>query len=204
MKPSNIAILSIPFLVLGSIALSGCSRGSDTHTTITYHQVGMCTRYVTDGGIEEKAKTDEAFGLFKIDSVDNSKNGAGFYFDPLRLYVNQSDPETLKKNVYSWIRRFVNPDPRIGKALGVKYIMATDIRKGEKLDDVGFALIPLATNNPTGGPEADKFNFKVTFDTGTGDRGNIESVSEGILVVKTIPPDTKYAVIENCKELPLN
>ena len=88
MKPSNVAILSIPFLVLGSIALSGCSRGSDTHTTITYHQVGMCTRYVTEGGIEEKAKTDEAFGLFKIDSVDNSKNGAGFYFDPLRLYVN--------------------------------------------------------------------------------------------------------------------
>ena len=80
---------------------------------------------------------------------------------------------------------------------------AVTIPKGEKVDDVGFALVPLATNNPTGGPEADQLNFKLEYDTGTSQRGSIESVSEGILFVKANPPDTKYSVIENCKELPL-
>jgi hypothetical protein len=203
MKTSSTCIASIPLLVAGSIALSGCGRSSSTPTTISYRQVGICTSYVTESGTEEKAKTDEAFAVFKIEAVDNSKNGTFFNFDPQRLYVNQSDPETLKKNVYSWVRRFVNPDPRIGKALSVKYITSTNISKGEKLDDVGYALIPLATNNPTGGPDADKLNFKVTFDTGTGDRGNIESVAEGILITKTNPPDTAYSITENCKDLPL-
>ena len=89
------------------------------------------------------------------------------------------------------------------EGLGHEIRYPTDVAKGEKLDDVGFFPIPLATNNPTGGPEADKYNFKVVYDTGTGDRGNIESVSEGILIEKTNPPDATYSIIENCKELPL-
>ncbi len=202
MKTSSTCFVSIPLLIAGSIALSGCGKSANP-TTIAYKQVGICKSYVTEAGTEEKAKTDEAFAVFKLETIDNTKNGSGFYFDPQRLYVNQSDPETLKKNVYSWVRRFVNPDPRIGKALATKYVTQTDVAKGEKLDDAGFFLIPLATNNPTGGPEADKYNFKVVYDTGTGDRGNIESVSEGILIQKTNPPDATYSIIENCKELPL-
>jgi hypothetical protein len=202
MKTSSTCLVSIPLLVAGSIALSGCGKTANP-TTIAYRQVGICKSYVTEAGTEEKAKSDEGFAVFKIETIDNSSNGSAFYFDPQRLYVNQSDPETLKKNVYSWVRRFINPDPRIGKALAVKYIAATTIGKGEKLDDVGFWLIPLGINNPTGGPDADKYNFKVVYDTGTGDRGNIESVSEGILIQKTNPPDAAYSIIENCKELPL-
>lgn len=200
MKTSNI-LLSVPLLVAGSIALSGCGKSSSP-TTISYRQVGICKSYVTQASTQT-AKADEGFAIFKIESIDNSKNGSSFYFDPERLYVNQSSPEQMKGNVYSWIRRFFSPDPRIGTALGVKYITATTVPNGAKIDDVGYALIPLATNNPTGGPDSNKYNFKVVYDTGTGDRGNIESVSEGILITKTNPPDTNYAVVEDCKDLQL-
>lgn len=61
--------------------------------------------------------------------------------------------------------------------MGVKYITTVAIPAGQKLDDVGFALVPLSINNPTGGPEADALNFKLAYDTGTNERGNIESVN---------------------------
>jgi hypothetical protein len=85
--------------------------------------------------------------------------------------------------------------------MGVKYVAEVNVPAGGKLDDAGFALISLATNNPTGIPEADKYDFQLIYDTGSDDRGNIKSVSEGIIFVRTNPANTKWSVIENCKEL---
>jgi hypothetical protein len=107
------------------------------------------------------------------------------------------------KGIYGWDRRFVNKDPRFGKAMGVKYVAEAEIQAGQKLEDAGFALIPLATNNPTGIPEADQYNFQLVYDTGSDDRGNMVSASEGIIFVRTNPTDTKWSVVEDCKELPL-
>jgi hypothetical protein len=198
MKTSTRSILSFPLLAAGSIALLGCGQRS-TPTTISYHQVGICKSYETPSG-RQQAKADEGFAVFKIESIDNSKNGNLFYLDPERFYVNQSTAEQ-KGNIYAQNRRFINPDPKIGTALGVKYVTTATFANGEKTDDVGFALIPLGTNNPSGGPESDRYNFNVTYDTGSGDRGGFDSVAEGIQIVKTNPPDAKYPIIENCKEL---
>jgi hypothetical protein len=87
--------------------------------------------------------------------------------------------------------------------MGVKYVADATIAKGEKIDDAGFALAPLATNNPTGGPEAEQLDFQLAYDTGTNERGNVQSVNEGMFLTKTNPPDTKYTVVENCKKLSL-
>jgi hypothetical protein len=198
MKTSSTSIVSIPLLVAGSIALSGCGK-SGTPTTITYHQVGICKSYETSA--VQNANTDQGFAVFKIESVDNTNNGSAFYFDPVRFYVNQST-KAQQGNIYAQNRRFMVPDQRIGPALGVKYVDKITIPNGEKVDDVGYILISLGTNNPSGGPEADKYNFNVTFDTGSGDRGGFDSVAEGIHIIKTNPPDTKYTIVENCKELP--
>jgi hypothetical protein len=208
MKTSTRCFLSVPMLVAGSLALSGCGRSTSAPTVVSYHQVGICKAYKTPNGAEE-AKTNEAFAIFKIEAVDNTKYNDFFNFDPGRFYVNQSNAQQTAGNqyehgsVYSWNRRFVNKDPRFGKALGVKYVADATIAKGEKIDDAGFALIPLATNNPTGGPEAEKLNFQLAYDTGTNDRGNVQSVNEGIIITKTNPADAKYTVIENCKDLSL-
>jgi len=208
MKTSTRCFLSVPVLFAGSIALSGCGRSPSTPTTVTYRQVGICKTYETPDGVSQ-ARADEGFAIFKIETVDNTKYNDIFNFDPGRFYVNQSNAQQAGGsqyeggNVYSWNRRFVNKDPRFGRAMGVKYVAEATIQKGEKLDDAGYALIPLATNNPTGGPEAEKLNFKLDYDTGTNERGGVQSVNEGMVLVKTNPPDAKYAVVEDCKELVL-
>jgi hypothetical protein len=189
-------------LVAGSIALSGCGRSASTPTTITYHQVGVCKTYETPSGAQQ-AKNNEGFAIFKIESVDNTKYNNLFKFDPGRFYVDQTTVDGKSKGIYGWDRRFVNKDPRFGKAMGVKYVAEAEIQAGQKLEDAGFALIPLATNNPTGIPEADQYNFQLVYDTGSDDRGNMVSASEGIIFVRTNPTDTKWSVVEDCKELPL-
>jgi hypothetical protein len=63
-------------LVAGSIALSGCGKRSATNPTmISYSQVGVCKSY----GDEEKAKPNEGFVIFKIETIDNSKQSDTFY-----------------------------------------------------------------------------------------------------------------------------
>ena len=202
MKASTKCFLSVPMLVAGSIALSGCGRSASTPTTITYHQVGVCKTYETPSGAQQ-AKNNEGFAIFKIESVDNTKYNNSFKFDPGRFYVDQTTVDGKSKGIYGWDRRFVNKDPRFGKAMGVKYVAEAEIQAGQKLEDAGFALIPLATNNPTGIPEADQYNFQLVYDTGSDDRGNMVSASEGIIFVRTNPTDTKWSVVEDCKELPL-
>ena len=202
MKASTKCFLSVPMLVAGSIALSGCGRSASTPTTITYHQVGVCKTYETPSGAQQ-AKNNEGFAIFKIESVDNTKYNNLFKFDPGRFYVDQTTVDGKSKGIYGWDRRFVNKDPRFGKAMGVKYVAEAEIQAGQKLENAGFALIPLATNNPTGIPEADQYNFQLVYDTGSDDRGNMVSASEGIIFVRTNPTDTKWSVVEDCKELPL-
>jgi len=202
MKTSTKYFLSVPMLIAGAVALSGCGRSTSSPTTITYHQVGLCKSYETPAGTQQ-ARANEGFAIFKIESVDNTKYNDEFKFDPGRFYVDQTTEEQKTKGIYGWDRRFVNKDPRIGKALGVKYVAEVNIPAGGKLDDPGFALIPLSTNNPTGRPEADKYNFQLIYDTGTEERGSIQSVSEGIIFVRTNAADTKWPIVENCKELPL-
>jgi hypothetical protein len=78
------------------------------------------------------------------------------------------------------------------------------IPAGGKLDANSFLVIPLGINNPSGGPEENKFAFQLLYDSGNSENtasGQIR-VSEGILFNKTNAAD-KWTVAENCKELAL-
>jgi hypothetical protein len=198
MKTSNKGILSVPMLIAGSIALAGCGPGGPT--VITYHQVGTCKSYPTPTGVDT-AKTDEGFAIFKIETVDNSKHNDIFNVDPERFYINQSSPAQMAQGVYNWNRRFLNPDPRFARNLGYTQMDSTPLAPNEKRDVNTYVVVPLGINNPSQGPEDKKYVFDFAYDTGSNERGNIQSVSEGITFVKTDPPDTKYSVIESCKEL---
>ena len=114
MKASTKCFLSVPMLVAGSIALSGCGRSASTPTTITYHQVGVCKTYETPSGAQQ-AKNNEGFAIFKIEFVDNTKYNNLFKFDPGRFYVDQTTVDGKSKGIYGWDRRFVNKDPDLGR-----------------------------------------------------------------------------------------
>ena len=197
MKTSTKWFLSVPMLVAGSIALSGCGRGSSNPTNISYRPVGICKGYETPAG-PIVAGTNKGFAVFKIESVDNTKYDSSFTFAPERLFVNQSPPVLALGTAN---RRFVKPDPRFAQTMGFTSIPETTVPAGEKRDINSVVIIPLAINSPSGGAEANQFSFELAYDTGVGDKGDQQNVNEDIVFTMTNPPDAKWSVVENCKEL---
>ncbi|MDQ6702901.1 MAG: hypothetical protein M3Z96_07270 [Pseudomonadota bacterium] len=201
MKTSNIAILSVPMLVAGSIALSGCGRRSAANpTTISYSEVGICKSYATQTGNEEKARPNEGFAVFKIETVDNAKQSSGFNLDPERFFVDQTPVAMKMKNISFQTRHFMDADPRFAQAMGVKGLARAAFPANQKVDVNSFVIVPLGLNNPSGGPEANQYSFDLVYDTTTSEQ---QTGSKDVVVTKTNPADTKYSVIENCKELAL-
>ena len=146
--------LTVLLWISGSIALSGCGRGATTPINISYRQVGICKGYDTAGG-PVTTRSDEAFAIFKIEAVDNTKPHESFRFDPTHLYVDQSTPEQkAKEAVWDKNRRFVYSDPRFAQNIGVSSAAETVIPGGTMHEINGFAVVPLGINNPTGGLEA--------------------------------------------------
>src|ERR1700730_1110243 len=153
MRTSTMSVLSVLMLVSGSIALSGCGQRSAANpTTISYSQAGVCKVWTTGAGTEEKAKANEGFAVFKIETIDNTKPSNEFNLDPERLYVDQTKAEMKSKNISFQVRRFINPDPRFAQAMGVKALERAAFPGNQKVDVNSYVVVPLATNNPTGGP----------------------------------------------------
>ncbi|MGA7384391.1 MAG: hypothetical protein WBW81_06785 [Methylocella sp.] len=184
--------------------LSGCGRGSGQPTNISYRQVGICKSFTAASG-PVVSKADEGYAVFKIETVDNTKSNKAFAFDPKLLYVDQSTPEQHAKQLWEWDRRYASMDARFSQGLGVSSAPETTIPAGGKLDVNGYIFIPLGINNPSHGPEENKFAFQLLHDSGTSENtasGQIR-ISEGIVFNKINAADTKGTVVENCKELAL-
>lgn len=160
----------------------------------------MCKSYDMPTGIAT-AKTDEAFAVFKIQTIDNTKQNDNFNFDPTHLYVDQSSAEQKTKSQSFQKRRFGNADPRFAQAMGVKRLEMANINAGEKRDTNGFIVVPVATNNTAGNPESAQYSFDLVYDTSTTEQ---QWGLGGVVLTKTNPPNTKYTIVENCKELALN
>jgi hypothetical protein len=196
MKTSNISILSVPMLLAGAIALSGCGQRSAANPTkISYSQVGICKSYAT-----LTAKPDEGFAVFKIETIDNANQDSPFNLDPERFYVDQTTTEKKEKSLSFQNRRFMNPDPRFAQALGVTGLARAAFPGNKKTDVNSFVVVPVGLNNPSGGPEAKQYSFDLVYDTTTTE---VQTGSKDVVATKSNPADAKYTVTENCKELAL-
>src|SRR5438132_8409086 len=177
MRPSTKCILSVSLLIPGSIALPDAAHSAAI--SISYHQVGICKGYDTGAG-PVTTRSDEAFAIFKIEAVDNTKPSGSFDFDPTHLYVDQSTPEQkAKTTVWDKNRRFVYSDPRFAQNMGVSSAVETTIPEGTKLEINGFAVVPLGINNPSGGPEANQHSFDLVYDTWSTDEHETNVVGGG-------------------------
>ena len=201
MKTSTIAILSVPMLVAGSIALSGCGKRSATNPTmISYTQVGICKSYATQSGDQEKAKPNEGFVIFKIETIDNAKQSDTFYLDPERLMVDQTTAEFQQKDISRRSRRFIDVDPRFAQAMGVKGLARAAFPANEKTDVNSFVIVPLPLDTGLGGPNAKQYSFDLVYDTTTTE---VQTGSKDVVTTKTNAAVAKYSVVEDCKELAL-
>jgi hypothetical protein len=226
MKTSSACLLSVPMLVALSIVLSGCDRVSGD-PIVSYRQVGICKGYDTATG-PVKARSGEAFAIFKIEAVDNTKSSISFNFDPTHLYVDQSNPEQqAKPAVWDKNRRFMFPDARFAQNMGVSSAVETTIPEGTKVEINGFAVVPLGINNPSGGPEANQYSFDLVYDTWSTDEhetnaagggfafifvpvqslfagfASTKLASKNIDLIKTNASETRWSVTDNCKALSL-
>ncbi|MGH6849581.1 MAG: hypothetical protein ACREDD_03880 [Methylocella sp.] len=196
-------LLSVPVFIAVSM-LSGCGRGPGQPADISYRQVGICKSFQAASG-PVVSRADEGYAFFKIETVDNTKSNKAFAFDPKLLYIDQSTLQQHAKQLWEWDRRFASTDSRIPQSLGIALAPETTIPAGGKLDVNRFVVIPLGINNPSGGPEENKFAFRLLYDSGTSENtasGQIR-ISEGIVFNKTNATDTKSTVVDNCKELAL-
>jgi len=222
MRQSNTCILSVSLLISGSIALSGCDRDGTRPINISYRQVGICKGYDTAAS-PVTTRSDEAFAIFKIEAVDNTKPSGSFDFDPTHLYVDQSTPEQkAKKAVWDKNRRFVYSDPRFAQNMGVLSAVETTIPEGTKLEINGIAVVPLGINNPGGALEANQYSFDLVYDTWSTDEheangpggsffwifalgeslfGGPKLGSKTIDLIKTNPSEKMWPVTDNCKAL---
>ena len=201
METSRLCYLSVTVLIAVSI-LSGCGRGSGQPTNISYRQVGICKGFEAASG-PVTSRADEGYAVFKIETVDNAKSNKAFAFDPKLLYIDQSTPQQHAKQVWEWDRRYASTDSRFPQSLGISLAPDTTIPAGGKLDINSFVVIPVGINNPSGGAEANKLAFELLHDSGNSENtasGQIR-VSEGMVFSKTNAADTKWTVVENCKEL---
>jgi hypothetical protein len=204
-----------------SIVLSGCDRDP---INISYRQVGICKGYDSAAG-PVRARSDEAFAIFKIEGVDNTKSSKRFDFDPTHLYVDQSNPaQQAKKAVWDKNRRFVFSDARFAQSMGVSSAVETTIPDGTKLEINGFTVVPLGINNPSGGPEANQYSFDLVYDIWSTDEHETNAAggtfsfvvvllqwlfggqkqdlaSKNIDLSKTNASETTWSVTDNCKAL---
>jgi hypothetical protein len=199
MKTPNITFLSVSMLVAGSIALSGCGKRSATNPTmISYSQVGVCKSYAALTGNEEKAKPNEGFVIFKIETIDNAKQSDTLFLDPERFYVDQTTAEFQQKDISRRTRRFIDVDPRFQQAMGVKGLARAAFPANEKTDVNSFVIVPLPLDTGLGGPNASQYSFDLVYDTTTTE---VQTGSKDVVTTKTNAAETKFSVVENCKEL---
>jgi hypothetical protein len=148
----------------------------------------------------EKAKPNEGFAIFKIETIDNAKQGSPFNLDPERFYVDQTTAEKKAKSLSFQNRRFMDANPRFAQAMGVTGLARATFPANQKTDVNSFVIVPLGLNNPSDGPEANQYSFDLVYDTTTTE---VQTGSKDVVATKTNPADTKYSVVENCKELAL-
>jgi len=160
---------------------------------ISYSQVGVCKSYA-----EEKAKPDEGFVIFKIETIDNAKQSDTFFLDPERLMVDQTTAEFQQKDISRRSRRFINADPRFAQAMGVKGLARAAFPANQKTDVNSFVIVPLPLNIGLGGPNAKQYSFDLLYDTTTTE---VQTGSKDIVTTKTNADVAKYSVVEDCKEL---
>ena len=202
METSRSCFPTVPAFIALSM-LSGCDRGPGLAANISYRQIGICKGFEAASG-PVTSKAGEGYAVFKIETLDNTKSNKAFAFDPKLLYIDQSTPEQHAKQLWEWDRRYASPDPRFPQSLGISLVPESTVPAGGKLDVNSFVVIPLGVNNPSHGPEANKFAFQLLYDSGTSENtasGQIR-VSEGMVFNKTNAADN-WTAVENCKELAL-
>lgn len=198
--------------------LSGCSGSVTAPATIEYSQIGLCNSYATAGGART-AKENEAYVVYKIGAVDNTKRGDSFNFFPYRLYVDrvtarqQSEwkvDRTSRRTTWGtpdWLgqantRRFVTNDTVFAKSMGVRAAMPVIVPASARIEINGYSIVTVAFFDENEKAEADQTPFKLAYDSNPGDGESIPADPE-VIMRRTDEGRASWPHPERCKDLTL-
>jgi hypothetical protein len=194
------SLVLLPFAAASLAVLPGCEPGPAGSTVaIRYSQVGACNGYLTGSGITAK-RPNQAFVVFKIESLDGTKSGVEFGFVPSRLFVNlEPDKETWGSSLGAGLY-YVSGDRRFTDPLGAAAIkpLSAPSRKITEVDRLAFIAVPTASEN--GSTEASQKSYHLAYDAETGkDTGNRHDPH--IAFVKTNDTQTTWPATDDCSKL---
>ncbi len=192
---------SLLFVVASCVALSGCyiSGISPVGTaSISYRQVGACNGYGAAAG-----RPNQAYVIFKIEAVDNSKGNVDLKFYPTRIYVRQSVEQTPEQQGGGWNStaaarlRFVSEDTKFLSDLGAPGLAAKSFPHNIKTELNGFVVIPVETANANGAAEANQTSYALSYDV-TPVEGEADPL---VTFAKTNADQTTWPATANCQEI---
>ncbi|WP_026606901.1 hypothetical protein [Methylocapsa acidiphila] len=190
-------VSSLLFVTASCFALSGCYIPGVTPVgtaDIAYQQVGACNG---TGGTSNRP--NEAYVIFKIETVDNAKGNVDFLFLPTRLFVDQSSEKEKATWIGGWKRQFVSEETKFLKDLGAPVVSTKSIPANGKASPNGFVFVAVGTKDPNGAAEANQTAYKLSYDTEP-----VEGQTDPkVVLTKTNASQTSWPATENCKDVKL-
>jgi hypothetical protein len=203
MEKKRLTFLSLPLVAAVSLVVFGSSQGIAAPVGISYRQIGLCKSYETAKETVH-APADQAFAIFKIEEIDNSTSSKFFYFDPSMFYVDQSTPAQKAGKVLDSNRRLAAMDLR-SEPKGASKPKEGQVAKNGKLVVNSFAVTLIDTRNPSGGPEAKQYDLALLYDDWSPEyQAYREGFVSSIVMTKTNPAGTSWAVTDACQAAALN
>lgn len=199
MSIKQIKLVPLSFVAASLAVLPGCGSGSSGSTVaIHYSQVGVCNGYASGSGITSK-RSNKAFVVFKIESLDGTKSGDSFNFEPARFFVDlQPNRETWGSSLGAG-KYFVSTDRRFTDPLGVSAIADSKAPASTTTSVGGLVFLAVPTTDANGSAEASKISYRLAYDAVTKDTGRIPDPH--IELVKTNDSQSTWPAMDDCKDL---
>jgi hypothetical protein len=199
MSIKQIKLVPFSFVAASLAVLPGCGSGSSGSTVaIHYSQVGVCNGYESGSGITSK-RANKAFVVFKIESLDATKSGDSFNFEPARFFVDLEPGKETWGSSLGAGKYFVSMDRRFTDPLGISPIKDSKVpaHATTPVDSLVFIAVP--TVSATGSAEASKISLRLSYDAVTKDTGRIPDPH--IELVKTNDSQSTWPATDDCKDL---
>jgi hypothetical protein len=151
-----------------------------TPAVVSYRQVGACNGY-TAGNRVVSAGPNQAYVIFKVETVDATKVNGPVTFDPSQLYVQQDTPH------------FVDSSLLLARDLNLPQATLVSVPAGTQAPINKFAIAVLSTVNADGAVEANQTNyFLLAKPQGSG---------PGTLMSKTNATQTSWPLTQDCRAI---
>lgn len=193
----NLVLLSCVGVSLA--VLSGCEPGpAGSKVKINYSQVGACNGYQSGSGVTSK-RANQAFAVFRIESIDATQSSVAFNFTPSRIYVDlEPNKETWGSSMGAGFY-FVSTDRRFTDPLGVPTIAESKApaRATTAVDRLAFIAVP--TKDANGSEAVGKTSYRLLYDAVT--KQTSEVFDPHVELVKTNDAQSAWPATDDCLHL---